>query len=136
MEDMDSFNVILLGIIYDPKNKKILIGRREDDPYVSELAWTPPGGRIIPEKDLEDSLKIKIKEQTGFDVENLGNIFAMVPKEKKEFILLLYLCEIISGKEKVGGNLKEIKWVDPEELDNYFNIAYHPHLKEYILNLK
>ena len=136
MEDMDSFNVILLGIIYDPKNKKILIGRREDDPHVSELTWTPPGGRIIPEKDLEDSLKIKIKEQTGFDVENLGNIFAMVPKEKKEFILLLYLCEIISGKEKVGGNLKEIKWVDPEELDNYFNIAYHPHLKEYILNLK
>jgi ADP-ribose pyrophosphatase YjhB (NUDIX family) len=83
MEDMNSFNVILLGIIYDPKNKKILIGKREKDPYVPELKWTPPGGRIIPGKDLEDSLKIKIKEQTGFEIENLGNIFAMVPKEKK-----------------------------------------------------
>ena len=136
MEKMDEFNVILLGIIYNPGTKKILIGRREKDPYVSGLAWTPPGGRIIPGKDLENSLKIKIKEQTGFDIENLGNIFAMIPEEKKNFILLIYLCEVVGGEEKVGGNLKEIKWVKPEELDNYFTIAYHPHLREYILNLK
>ena len=60
----------------------------------------------------------------------------MIPKEKKNFILILHLCEVVKGKEKVGGNLKEIKWVNPEELDDYFNIAYHPHLREYILNLK
>jgi len=136
MKGMHSFKVVLLGIIYDPKTRKILIGRREKDPYVPELRWTPPGGRIIPGKDLEASLKIKIKEQTGFDVVNLGNIFAMIPEEKKDFILLLYLCEVVKGKEKVGGNLKEIKWVKPEELDNHFAIAYHPYLREYILNLK
>jgi len=132
----DKFNIVLLGVIFDPNKKRILIGRRENDPYVPELIWTPPGGSIIPGEDLEASLKKKIKLQTGLDVENLGNIFAMIPKEKKEFILLLYLCEVIGGKEKVGGNLKEIKWVSPEELDNYFTIAYHPHLREYILNLK
>lgn len=133
---MEKKTPIVLGIIFDPKKRKILIGKRENDPYVPELIWTPPGGSTIPGKDLENSLKIKIKEQTGFEIENLGNIFAMIPEEKKEFILLLYLCEVISGKEKVGGNLKEIKWVEPEELDNYFTIAYHPYLKEYILNLK
>ena len=133
---INQFGVIVLGIIFDPKEKKILIGRRENDPYVPELKWTPPGGRITAGEDLETSLKIKIKEQTGLDVENLGNIFAFIPEEKKEFILLLYLCEAIGGEEKVGGNLKEIKWVQPEELDNYFTIAYHPYLKEYILNLK
>jgi len=136
MRELKDFKVILLGIIFDPKKRKILIGKRENDPYVPKLIWTPPGGSIIPGEDLENSLKIKIKEQTGFRVENLGNIFAMIPEEKKNFILLLYLCEVISGKEKVGGNLKEIKWVKPEELDNYFTIAYHPHLREYILNLK
>lgn len=132
----DEFNVILLGVIFDPNKKRILIGRREKDPHVPELMWTPPGGSIIPGEDLENSLKKKIKIQTGLNVENLGNIFAMIPEEKKEFILLLYLCEVIGGEEKVGGNLKEIKWVKPEELDNYFTIAYHPHLREYILNLK
>jgi len=132
----DEFNIILLGIIFDPNKKRILIGRREKDPHVPKLKWTPPGGSIIPGEDLENSLKKKIKIQTGLNVENLGNIFAMIPEEKKEFILLLYLCEVIGGEEKVGGNLKEIKWVKPEELDNYFTIAYHPHLREYILNLK
>jgi len=136
MNNMHDFKVVLLGIIFDPKNKKILIGRREKDPHVSELKWTPPGGRANSGEDLENSLKNKIKEQTGLKVENLGNIFAMIPKEKENFVLLLYLCEVISGKEKAGGNLKEIKWVKPEELDNYFTIAYHPHLREYILNLR
>jgi len=136
MEELNNFKVIHLGIVFDPSTRKILIGRRENDPYVSELKWTPPGGRIISGEDLEVSLKAKIKEQTGFEVENLGNIFAMIPKEKKDFILLLYLCEVVGGEEKVGGNLKELKWVKPEELDDYFTIAYHPHLREYILNLK
>ena len=136
MKKLDDFNVIVLGIIFNPKTKKILIGRRENDPHVPKLKWTPPGGRVSHGDDLEISLKIKIKEQTGLEVENLGHIFSMIPKEKENFILILHLCEVVKGKEKVGGNLKEIKWVNPEELDNYFNIAYHPHLREYILNLK
>ena len=136
MEEMNDFKVIVLGIIFNPKTKKILIGRRENDPHVPKLKWTPPGGRVSHGEDIEISLKIKIREQTGLEVENLGHIFSMIPKEKKNFILILHLCEVVKGKEKVGGNLKEIKWVNPEELDNYFNIAYHPHLREYILNLK
>ncbi|MBS3086704.1 NUDIX domain-containing protein [Candidatus Pacearchaeota archaeon] len=136
MKKLDDFNVIVLGIIFDPKRKKILIGRRGDDPFVKKLKWTPPGGRVAHGEDLEISLKIKIKEQTGLEVANLGHIFSMIPKEKKNFVLILHLCEVVKGKERVGGNLKEIKWVNPEELDDYFDIAYHPHLREYILNLK
>jgi ADP-ribose pyrophosphatase YjhB (NUDIX family) len=130
------FYPIVLGLIYDSENKKILIGRRENDKNVPALLWSPPGGDLIPGEGLENSLKIMIKKQTGLEVENLGNIFTFIPDEKKDFILLLYLCEVVGGKEKVGGKLKEIKWVKPEELDDYFTIAYHPHLREYILNLK
>ena len=98
--EMDKFNTILLGVIFDPAKRKILIGRRENDPHVPKLKWTPPGGSIIPGEDLEESLKKKIKLQTGLNVENLGNIFAMIPEEKKEFILLLYLCEVVGEKKK------------------------------------
>ena len=128
--------MILLGIVYDTKRKKILIGRRENDPFVKNLKWTPPGGRVNHGEDLEIALKTKIKEQTGLEVANLGHIFSMIPKEKNNFILILYLCEVLHGKEKAGGNLKEIKWVNPEELDDYFDVGYHPHLREYILNLR
>ena len=136
MKEMNDFKVIVLGIIYNPRTKKILIGRREKDPYVSKLNWTPPGGRVNHGEDIEKALKVKIKIQTGLEVENLGHIFSMIPKEKKDFILIIHLCEVVGGKEKVGGNLKAIKWVDPEDLDNHFTVAYHPHLREYILNLK
>jgi len=136
MKKLDDFNVIILGIVYDPNKKRILIGKRENDPFVKKLKWTPPGGRVSHGEDLEISLKIKIKEQTGLEVANLGHIFSMIPKEKKNFMLIIHLCEVLKGKEKVGGNLKELKWVRPEELDDYFDIAYHPHLREYILNLK
>ena len=134
--EMDDFKIVVLGLVYDPEKKKILIGRRESDPNVPKLRWTPPGGRVAHGEDLEMVLKAKIKEQTGLSVENLGNIFSMIPEEKKDFVLILHLCEVVSGKEKVGGNIKEIKWVSPTDLDKYFTVAYHPHLREYISNLK
>ena len=64
MEEMNDFKVIVLGIIFNPKTKKILIGRRENDPHVPKLKWTPPGGRVSHGEDIEISLKIKIREQT------------------------------------------------------------------------
>jgi len=37
--DRGVFLVNVLGIVYNPKTKKILIGLRENDPYVPELSW-------------------------------------------------------------------------------------------------
>lgn len=129
------FRVILLGIIYNPKTKKILIGRRENDPYIKKLTWCFPGG-TADKAELEGVLKKKIKEKTGLVVENLGSIFAKTYPEKREFLSIYFLCETIGGKEKAGDDFKELKWVKPEELEKHFTTSFHPHLKEYILNLK
>lgn len=127
---------IVLGIIYNPKDKKILIGKREDDPYLSKLTWCFPGGTPKLDEELEDALIRTIKEKTGLEVANLGTIFAKTYSEKRDFLAIYYLCEKISGEEKFLGDFKEIKWVSPEELENHFTTSFHPHLKEYILNLK
>ena len=100
MEKLDDFNVIVLGIIFDPKKKKILIGRRDKDPHVPKLKWTPPGGRVAHGEDIEISLKTKIKKQTGLHVANLGHIFSTIPKEKKNFMLVIHLCEVVSEKKR------------------------------------
>ena len=60
----------------------------------------------------------------------------MTRKENPGFILIYHLCEVTGGKEKPGDNIKELKWVRPEELEKYFSISFHPHMKEYIMNLK
>jgi len=134
--EMDKFNTILLGVIFDPAKRKILIGRRENDPYIKELTWVFPGGSLNYEEDLDAALKKKIKEKTGLDVKNLGAIFAKTYPEKKEFLSIYFLCEAVGGEAKAADDLVELKWVKPEEVENYFTTSFHPHMKEYILNLK
>lgn len=134
-QEQMTFENILLAVIYDPKTKKILIGRRENDPHIKELSWCFPGGRLC-EKELEECLKNKVKLKTGYEISNLGAIFAKTYPEKKNLFATYYLCEVTGGEEKVGEDFVELKWVDPEELENLFTTSFHPNLKEYIINLK
>lgn len=130
--DKNGFFVVLLGVLFDPEKKKILIMKRENDPHIPELSWVFPGGRAVPGKDVEETLKKRIKEQTGLDIENLGCIVSRIPEEKDNFLLVYYLCEVVDGKKES----EKLKWVNPEELEQYFTTSFHPHLREYILNLK
>ena len=130
------FLVSTLGIIFDTKTRKILIGRRESDPHIEKLRWCFPGGTPPYEEDLEESLEKSIKEKTGLNVKNLGCVFSRIFEEKRSFLLMYYLCEVIDGKEKPAKDLVELKWVDPEELEGYFTTSFDPRLKEYILGLK
>ncbi len=130
------FSVIVLGIIFDPKERKILIGKRENDPFIKKLSWCFPGGDIIKGEEIEHALKNKIKTKTNLEIENLGAIFAKTYPEKPEFLSIYYLCEKISGREKPGDNFTELKWVSPDELEKYFTTSFHPKLKEYLLNIQ
>ncbi len=132
----DTFQIILLGIIFDPAKRKILIGRRENDRQIPKLSWCFPGGQLSPGDDVDKTLKKKVKEKTGYEVENLGVIFTKTYPEKTDLIAVYFLCEVIKGKEKAEDDLKELKWVIPKELEKNFTISFHPQLKEYILNLK
>ena len=134
--DLDGFNVVLLGVIFDPNKKRILIGRREKDIYIEKLTWCFPGGKLNHGEDLDQALKKKIKEKTGLKIENLGVIFSKIYPEKKDFLSIYFLCEVLEGKEKAHDDLVELKWVKPEELENHFTTSFHPHMKEYVLNLK
>ena len=134
--NLDNFNIVLLGVIFDPKKKKILIGKREKDPYIKKLAWCFPGGRLDHGEDLEEALKKRIMKKTGLKVENLGVIFSKIYPEKKDLLSIYFLCEVTGGKEKPFDDLVELKWVKPDELEDYFTTSFHPHMKEYVLNLK
>lgn len=133
MEDK-KFEVVLLGLIYDPKTRKILIGRRENDPN-PELTWCFPGGRMLVGKKIDETLKEKMKLKTGYDVKNLGAVFYKIPKEKQDLLLAYFLCEVAEGEIKAGGDLAELKWISPKELEDYRKRPMNTRLKEYIMNL-
>jgi len=42
----------------------MLIGRRENDPYISALTWAFPGGRPAYHEDIEFYLKLEIQKKT------------------------------------------------------------------------
>jgi len=130
------FHAIVLGIIYNPAEKKILIGRRENDKDIPNLTWCFPGGRLLPGDEVDKTVKKKIKEKTGYEIKNLGSIFSKIYKEKKDLLATYFLTEVFTGEEKVGGDLIELKWVGPDELEEYFQTQFHPRLKEYLISLK
>ena len=136
MENNDKFEVVLLGIVYDPEKRKILIGKKAKDESIPKISWCFPGGRLLPGESIDKTLKSKIKEKTGYDVKNLGTIFSQRYPENPHMISIYFLCEIFDGEEKPGGSFVETKWVDPEEIENYFTTEFNTRLREYILNLR
>jgi len=136
--DKGVFLVNLLGIVYDEKTRKILIGRRENDPNIKELSWVFPGGRPGYSKDLEYHLVERIKEKTGLDVGVKNVVFAKTYPERREFLSVYYdcECEIVDGEEKLGGGLVELKWVKPSEVEKYFTTSLHAKILKYLKTLE
>lgn len=127
---------IILGIVFDTATKKILISKRKKKSQITELTWCFPGAKINYQEDLEKEIKRKIKEKTGFEVESLGSVFAETQPEKEGLLSIYYLCEVVGGKEKPCSECEELKWVSPNEIENYFRKSLHPNLKEYLLSIK
>lgn len=125
----------LLGVVYDSRNRKILIGRRENDEYIKELAWSFPGGRPEYSDELEDNLKLEIKKKTSLDVEVGQVIFAKTYPEKREFLSVYFLCALMDGEARPGEKFVELKWVKPSDVENYFTTSLHPNLLEYLKTL-
>ncbi len=135
-KEEDKLHVIALAIIYDPAKKKVLLGRRENNPNIKQLTWCFPGNEILPGEELDIKLKQKIKAKTGYQIKNLGAVFARTYPEKKDLFAVYYLTEVFSGKEKPGEDIVELKWVSPTEIEKHFKTSFHPRLKEYLIYLK
>ena len=133
--DRGVFLVNVLGIIYNPKTRQILIGKREDDPYIKELSWCFPGGRPGYNNDIEFYLKHEIKIKTGLEVDVKKVIFAKTYPEKQEFLSIYYYCEVSGGKEKAGEKFVELKWVKPSDVQKYFTTSLHPRLLDFLKTL-
>ena len=129
------FLVNVLGIIYDPKTKQILIGKRVNDKYISQLSWVFPGGKAGYEQDLETYVVTKAREKAGVKVDAKNVIFAKTYPEKREFLSIYYYCEYIDGEPSPNEGLLELKWVKPSEVVNYFTTSLHPKLLEYLKTL-
>lgn len=135
--DKGIFLVNVLAVIYNPETRMLLIGRRENDPHVANLSWVFPGGRPDYEKDLEENVAEIVKAKTGLEVEVKNIVFAKTYPEKRNFLSVYYFTEVhvIGGEETPSDDLKELKWIKPSEVDQYFTTSLHPKLHYYLKTL-
>ncbi|MDP3965950.1 MAG: NUDIX domain-containing protein [archaeon] len=129
--ESQKFKVKLVGIIFDPKTRRVLVGRNNGEENPSFLE-----GDLRPEEELDEELKRITKEKTGFIIHNLGAIYAENFLRNKEELKLYFLCEATEGKEKLGKNVKEIAWIKPSEVEKRLEIKFPTRLREFILGLE
>lgn len=133
----NEFNVLLLGVIFDPTKRKILIGRQEGDEKLGpEFTWGFPGAYLKQGDNFDKILQETLKLKTGYTVKNLGAIFSKTYPENPKLLAIYFLCEATKGTVKAGPPFKELEWVKPEDLEKRFTTSFHPRLKEYITHLK
>jgi ADP-ribose pyrophosphatase YjhB (NUDIX family) len=128
----DKFIVKIIGILFEPKSRKILIGKKKGDKEYSFLQ-----GDLNYKAELDKNLKKIAKEKTGYKIHNLGAVYAKNKiRNKKDVLELYFLCEATEGKEKKGNNIQELIWVKPSEIEKRLKQKFPARLKEYILGLE
>ena len=128
----NKFKVVVIGIIFNPEERKILVGKNKEDSQYTFLE-----GNLKQDEELDVGLKRVTFEKTGYKVHNLGAIYARNNIEGKKDVLELYfLCEATEGKEKPGESVEELKWIKPSEVEDITNQNLRQTLKDYILSLE
>lgn len=119
---------IVLGIVI--YKKKILIVRRK----VKEgnLFWQFPGGEIESNETEEQAVIRELKEETGLSCKANKLLGKRVhPHTNRE--MLYFACNFISGEILISDeDLSEAKWVNIENLNDYFTTDLYEPVKVYI----
>ena len=126
----DKFKVKIIGILFSPKARKILIGKNKEDKDLSFLE-----GDLKYNEELDVCLKRVAKEKTGYIIHNLGAVYAENRLKKKDELFIYFLCEATEGKEKPGKNVAELKWINPKEAEKYLKKKLPTRLRGYISGL-
>ncbi len=126
----DKFNVKIIGILFNPSAKKILIGKNNGDKNLSFLE-----GDLMYDEELDVGLKRVAKEKTGYIIHNLGAVYAENRLKDKQALRIYFLCEATEGKETPGKKVAELKWINPKEIEKHLNKKLPTRLKEYVFGL-
>ena len=130
MEDQ-KFHVKVVGILFDPKKRMLLVGKNFGDEKYSFLE-----GDLEYDEELDKTLKKITKEKTGYKVHNLGAVYAENMLRNKEKLKIHFLCEATEGKEKPGKNVQELVWIKPSKVEEKLGISLPTRLKGYLIGLE
>ena len=102
---------------------RVLVVRRATEPLKGE--WSVPGGMLELGEKLKDGIVREVQEETGLVVEPtevievIDSIFADPDgRTRYHYVLIDYLCSVISGEALAATDVSEVRWVRASELDS------------------
>ena len=116
----------LLGvgaIIVRKEDNRVLLVRRSNPPLQGE--WSIPGGLVETGETTKQAIIREVREETGLEVEpvKLVEVFERILRDQDarveyHFVLIDYLCRVISGEAHPSSDVSEARWVRLEELES------------------
>lgn len=108
-------------IVYDGR---ALIVQRAGEPRKGE--WTVPGGVLEIGETLRSGVEREVLEETGLVVKAgpVVDVFENIwpdadGRTQFHYVLVDFLCELISGELKVASDASDARWISLEELDGW-----------------
>jgi ADP-ribose pyrophosphatase YjhB (NUDIX family) len=112
--------IIGIGAVIVHRNRMLLV-RRATEPLKGE--WSVPGGMLELGEKLRDGVRREVLEETGLKVEpgDVLDVFDSIFRDEKgrtqyHYVLIDYLCRLVSGEAQAGSDVSEVRWVQEDEL--------------------
>ena len=103
---------------------RTLLIRRGSAPLQGQ--WSIPGGMLELSESIAEGVRRELAEETGLEVRvgDLIEVFErIVPGEdgrtRYHFVILDYLCEMVSGVARAGSDVTDVAWAREDELERY-----------------
>jgi len=100
------------------RDGKLLITRRPDNVHLAGL-WEFPGGKVEADESLEKDLVREIAEEVGVEITVLGEYFQVRHDYPSRSVHLHFFDCVITAGEPQPVHVADVRWVLPEELDNF-----------------
>lgn len=101
----------------------VVLVKRRNPPLVGE--WTIPGGMLELGEALESGAVREAAEETGLQVRSTGmvEVFDRIYKDAESrvqyhYVLLDYVCEVVSGTLQAGGDAEAARWFGNNDLND------------------